>query len=439
MKFFNQLLNYKFNFYSLLSILFFGFFPISIIMGNFAININIILLDILLLIYCLHSNQWKWVKEDLFRSLIILNAFLIFNSIYAFYSKFNFSYEGIIRSFTFIKFILLIYSFKILLFNKYQLDIIIKSWFVFVTIIIIDIFFEKIFGHNIIGNISPDGTRIVSFFKDELVVGSFVFCFGFSVISYFLNKNQKLNNKIFFSFFLTLIPFSIFISGERSNFIKASILFFLIIIFIDKKKLFLSKKILVFVLILFTSMVFVNNKYTFIKYSEFFWRIDASKNESSFVNKFQNIKYFAHYDTGIKIFKNYLILGVGNKNFRLECSKEKYLNEKIKYTQARCSTHPHQIYFELLSEHGLVGFIIILFIIAKFIIKNIKFCLITKDIFHSSNIFYLMLFFIPLLPGSGIFNTFNGIMFWLIFSLTNSIYENKKKNYKFKQILNEKI
>ena len=174
-------------------------------------------------------------------------------------------------------------------------------------------------------------------------------------------------------------------------------------------------------------MVFVNNKYTFIKYSEFFWRIDASKNESSFVNKFQNIKYFAHYDTGIKIFKNYLILGVGNKNFRLECSKEKYLNEKIKYTQARCSTHPHQIYFELLSEHGLVGFIIILFIIAKFIIKNIKFCLITKDIFHSSNIFYLMLFFIPLLPGSGIFNTFNGIMFWLIFSLTNSIYENKKK------------
>ena len=196
--------------------------------------------------------------------------------------------------------------------------------------------------------------------------------------------------------------------------------------------MFLSKKILVFVLILFTSLVFVNNQYTFIKYSEFFKRIGAAKNESSFVNKFQNIKYFAHYDAGIKIFRNYPILGVGNKNFRLECSKEKYLNEKIKYTQARCSTHPHQIYFELLSEHGLVGFIIILFIITKFIIKNIKFCLITKDIFHSSNIFYLMLFFIPLLPGSGIFNTFNGIMFWLIFSLTNSIYENKKKDYKIK-------
>ena len=407
-------------------------------MGNFIININIILLDILLLIYCLHSNQWKWVKEDLFRSLIILNAFLIFNSTYAFYSKFNFSYEGIIRSFAFIKFILLVYSFKILVFNKYQLDIIIKSWLVLISIIIIDIFFEKIFGHNIIGNISPDGTRIVSFFKDELVVGSFVFCFGFSVISYFLNKNQKLNNKIFFSFFLTLIPFSIFISGERSNFIKASILFFLIIIFIDKKKLFLSKKILVSVLILFTSLLFIYNKNTFMKYSELYQRINVVakvhgahpqvvKNESIFMDKFQNIKYFAHYDTGIKIFKNYPILGVGNKNFRLECAKDKYLNEKIKFNQERCSTHPHQIYFELLSEHGLVGFIIILFIIAKFIIKNIKFCLITQDIFHSSNIFYFMLFFLPLLPGSGIFNTFNRIMFWLIFSLSNLEYDSKNK------------
>ena len=119
----------------------------------------------------------------------------------------------------------LVYSFKILVFNKYQLDIIIKSWLVLISIIIIDIFFEKIFGHNIIGNISPDGTRIVSFFKDELVVGSFVLCFGFSVISYFLNKNQKLNNKIFFSFFLTLIPFSIFISDENQTLSKLQFYF----------------------------------------------------------------------------------------------------------------------------------------------------------------------------------------------------------------------
>ena len=38
-------------------------------------------------------------------------------------------------------------------------------------------FFEKFFGQNIIGNVSPDGTRVVSFFKDELVVGAFFILF----------------------------------------------------------------------------------------------------------------------------------------------------------------------------------------------------------------------------------------------------------------------
>ena len=69
MKFFNQSINYEFNFYSLLSTIFFSFLPISIIMGNFTININIILLDILLLIYCLHSNHEKFKKK--FKNILL--------------------------------------------------------------------------------------------------------------------------------------------------------------------------------------------------------------------------------------------------------------------------------------------------------------------------------------------------------------------------------
>ena len=34
-----------------------------------------------------------------------------------------------------------------------------------------------------------------------------------------------------------------------------------------------------------------------------------------------------------------------------------------------CMTHPHQIYFELLSEHGLIGSIIILSIFTTIIFK----------------------------------------------------------------------
>ena len=65
----------------------------------------------------------------------------------------------------------------------------------------------------------------------------------------------------------------------------------------------------------------------------------------NFTERFQNIKYFAHYDAALKIFKDYPINGVGSKNFRKKCSDEKYFNENLIYSKFRCSTHPHQIHF----------------------------------------------------------------------------------------------
>ena len=146
-------------------------------------------------------------------------------------------------------------------------------------------------------------------------------------------------------------------------------------------------------------------------------KVDIEKNHP--LKKFGTIKYFAHYDASIKIFKNYPLLGVGNKNFRIECRKDKYFNNKILFSKNRCSTHPHQVHFELLSEHGLIGYFIILFILIRFIIRNINHYRIKRDYFNLNCIFILSLFFVPLLPGSGIFGTFNGTLFWIVFSLSN--------------------
>ena len=67
--------------------------------------------------------------------------------------------------------------------------------------------------------------------------------------------------------------------------------------------------------------------------------------------------YVNLYLSAYKVFKNYPVFGVGNKNYRVEtCSNEKKLN----YI---CTTHPHQIYFEFLSEHGLLGSAILFFIL----------------------------------------------------------------------------
>ena len=58
----------------------------------------------------------------------------------------------------------------------------------------------------------------------------------------------------------------------------------------------------------------------------------------------RKIKYFKLYSSGLDVFKNYPLFGVGNKNYRVETCDEKKA-DKFDYL---CSTHPHQIYIEFL-------------------------------------------------------------------------------------------
>ena len=74
----------------------------------------------------------------------------------------------------------------------------------------------------------------------------------------------------------------------------------------------------------------------------------------------------------------------------------------------------------------LVGYFLIMYFIVTFLFKNIRMYLKAKNISYLSDISYLIIFFLPLLPGGGFFSTFNGIIFWIIFSLTNLHY---KKGY----------
>jgi len=177
-------------------------------------------------------------------------------------------------------------------------------------------------------------------------------------------------------------------------------------------------------LILSFFIALFSNNLIFIKQTEFFKRILLVKDDVKFSDKFQNIKYYAHYDVALKIFKKYPILGTGSKNFRNECKKEEYLDEKIKFTHYRCNTHPHQIHFEILSEQGMLGYIFLLYIMLIFFRDNLKKANLSKNIFHYATLIYLIIFFIPLLPGGSIFSSFSGSNFWIIFSIANLI--NKK-------------
>ena len=430
---FNQLINNEeLNIFDKSSIIFFSLLPISILIGNAAINFNILLINIIFIIYCLKFKNWTWLKSRMFLALFFLYIFLIINSVYSFFFIVENESGGFVRSILFIKFILLVFAFSTLIEKDKILTKIKINWLIVTLVVIIDIFYEKYFGKNIFGFKSPNPQRIISFFKDEMVVGGYIFCFGFAAVTYFLSQNKKNKSILFFLIIFLIIPVSIFLTGERSNFIKSAFLFIVIGVFLNNKKFFINLKLLIplFFLII-SSFVYFNDNIKY-RYSVFFKRVLVVKENKTFLEKFENIKYFAHFDTAIKIFQNYPITGVGNKNFRKECSKEIYFEKKIKFSSQRCSTHPHQIHFEILSELGILGYFFIISFIVIFLFKNIKIFLKTQNINHLSNITYIVLFFIPLLPGAGIFSTFNGSIFWIIFSLTYLSYKKEHLNFEKK-------
>ena len=409
----------KLNISDNLIIFLFSTFPVSIIIGNFFINFYLFCFFLLFIFNTLKTKNLSWLKNKHFKILVFFYIYICLNSFFNYFNNPSFGYDGVIRSLFFFKFLILFPAIPILIDKKEILDKILKFWLILISIVIIDIIFEKYNGSNIFGFKSLDGTRIASFFYDENVVGTFLFSFGFITSVFFLKNKISNKYKTIFNLLLIIILFSVLITGERSPFLKSTILFLFIIYFIDEEKLILKKFYLLLSTIFITIFLFFALPSVLSKQTEFFKRILKVENPKSFFHRFENIKYFQHYITAIEIFKNNKINGIGNKNFRFECHDKKYFKKNFSLTSQRCSTHPHQIHFELLSEQGLVGYFIFFYFLFSFFKKKFLIDLKEKNIFKITINLYLIIFLIPILPSGSLFSTFNGLLFWFFLGLSN--------------------
>ena len=130
--------------------------------------------------------------------------------------------------------------------------------------------------------------------------------------------------------------------------------------------------------------------------------------------------YASLYKSGYSVFKNYPLFGVGNKNYRVETCVE------IKKPNYLCNTHPHQIYFEFLSEHGFIGTIILLFVFFSLIFGKLKIILESRNYIQIGCCIFLFNLYIPFLPSGAFFGDYNFTIFWLNLSLMYAL--NKKTN-----------
>jgi O-antigen ligase len=384
--------------------------PISLLISTGASELLSIVLVILFIIKSLIDKNLHWYKNFYFLILTILWIALIINLIFSKHPE-----NTIFRSLGFIKYIIFVFSVAYYLKIKKNLNIIFSIWTITLLIVGFDIYFEYTFKHNLLGFTSVDPDRIASFLRKELKIGHFVLGFCFVCSGFFFEKyNDKSNVVIIIGFLITIFFIgSIILTGERSNTIKAILGLILYLLLFNKKINFDKKKIFLIFTIFIIGFFFISEKVQ-RRFNVF---ITEPIKEKGFIETYKGSQQAAHYNTAIEIFKSNLLFGIGNKNFRIECNNEKYFNPSYARTVERCATHPHQIYFEFLSEHGIIGTVSILAIIFYSIYKSLIIYKKKNNLIHLGSIIFIILTFIPVLPSGSFFTSFAATIFWINFSI----------------------
>ena len=390
----------------------FLFIPISVIIGNLILNINIIIID-LIFIYLFFKQKIKF--NNLFIFFLILFTFIIL--VNNFITLDNFLTAK--ASLGLLKYIIF-FSALMYFFEKFENKKLFFKYILFTVLFVsTDVLIQYIFGYDIFG-ISPSqthGQRLSGPFGDELIAGAYLSKLLFLGLIYMFYI--KLNNLFIFSYILFLLII-ILLTQERSAFIISLLSSFLFFLFVKTKFKF---KILLF---LFASIILIflinfdknlKNKYLKLTILQLGFSQELHMRDTLAGHKietFWDSRYGAHFLTAHEIFKDNKYFGSGLKTFRIICGDPKYKNIKSAYVDKRCNTHPHNIYLEILSEGGLILFLIFVFTIIFIIFINLK--NIFKKRFEDLNLINICIvvtLFFPIQTTGSFFSTFNGVFYWI--------------------------
>ncbi len=452
----------------------FVYFFLFLIPIGFVFSVVIIeMLFLLFLITFFFFSFKKYFFSNEFEKYYII-FFFIFSLYIALNGLINIENDPhLLKSFTFFRYFLLITLFfvikKIYKFKYFSF----VNFFIFCLFVLsIDVLIQSVLGFNILGYKVDSGytfSRISGLFKDEFILGSFLFNFSW-LIFIFLFKNKK-KNQIKNILVLGLLICAIIFTGERSATIKFFMFFCLIFLFVSELRLMLAKSFLVGILI-FTSVIFIQFNFTYENYYKkaslklvdknskitiknvfdryYFLPVikdlkflkvnvnntkinleDKSLNKkkpelNKNKNQIQDLKitnleikdnnklinplsgHLDLFENAILIAKNNIVFGTGLKTFRNMCFGKIY-----EFSNSNCSTHPHNYYLEIISELGVIG--IILFLIFIILIFNKKFIIENKK-YKTLLILFLVCFLFPFQTTGSFFNNYNSFIFFFILS-----------------------
>lgn len=228
---------------------------------------------------------------------------------------------------------------------------------------------------------------------------------------------------------ITVVYIAIFLTGERSNFLTFNIFIFLYLLFTNLRKYFITFLIISLSFLLVFTKSFENHltKRMVKDIYKIYKENILNNNENGFLYK--NNQYFSHYSIALQINKNHRAFGVGMKNFRNFCDNQEF-NDKIHpdFINLKCSTHPHNFYFEIISELGIIGLFVILICFFLIFYNFLRISLKKKNYFLLGNALILILFFTPILPKGSFYTNWNAMIFWTILGICLYSYNRSKSS-----------
>lgn len=385
-------------------------FPISLVTGPFIPNLIVTLTSFVSLFLIICNKESKYFNNLFFKFFLIFSIYLIITTVLN--EKFHLNN---ISGFTYLRYSI----FSIAIWHTLENNInFFRNFTKFVLFTVLVLFIDSIFqyfnGTNLLGIQKSNYNKISSFFGRDIKLGAYlariyIFCFMFIYLFF----DKKLLNILYLNLFNLLFATIILLTGERTAFL-IFILNFLLINFITREN-FLNKIITILAVVLASLIILINAKDVKARFIDHTFKQITEPNMDNSDYNFFSAEHEKHYKIAYKMFRDNKFFGQGPNTFRNLCNKEKF---RLSVKGDGCSTHPHNIYMQILGETGLIGLLFLLFpffyIYSKLISSMFKVRKINKN-FEKKIFFYvpIAVYLFPFMPTGNFFNSWVNIMVYL--------------------------
>lgn len=382
--------------------------PLCLFTGNAVVEIIVATVSIFFLTNCVTHRNWDWTKQAWVKVAFLLWFYFLTRSFFA-----DDILLSLKRGTPWIRFVVFACAIGYwlakdkLFVSRFKI-----SLGVAVAFMSADAIFQFISGFDFLGR--PywhigDYIRLLSL-NGKMYIGNQLSLLSLPAVLVYYEHRKKLG--ILFPMLVIIPIIAVFLSGERMAFIILITCF--IGFALSQKELRFKAVFVVFTLLIIAAPLVYLNKAPFARQYSAIYEL-ANPNST----------YMRIYHIAFDLIASDPILGIGLKHYQQKCNDPSYSPAWLTGEMPKayyCQTHPHNIYIEILTETGLVGFVLFLLMIGLWI-KNFWNSreYLYKNTFALACMITLLAKYIPVFSSSSYFVAWPLTSTWLFLGIVLSI------------------